>query len=515
MLPHGKTTKDPSSCFWKGSGSCKMSGRHTCPQRPMKIRHDSKFSRFLFANLAFSAPVAPRNNAFAVLDNDDPILTAIILQNKVFLRGFLGYHIVPGKISSTNVTSVDFYPTLSGEHLVLQPNLGLINGNVTSMELDMEAANGIIHSIDDVLTPESIQDMMRLKGDFQSFLALIDNAGLDYSGQNGDSSTISTIFAPTDHSLSGLLMDWPWDPLAPQNAYLARTLVQHLVVRGSRTANKFRDGQVMLDSKGYNRTFAQEPFAFNGINVTRQDIVGLNGALHIMDEPLAFPSDYWTHNNIVERLESEGEYSTLLTLLNVTGVNEILMDKGPLTLFAPTDRAFVRLFAQETLRNLTDPDNVDLLREVLLCHVLENITASADIKSFYNRTTLPTLLPGGNLTVDPTNSWPLLNGDVRLNPRKLDLLAWNGIVHQVLDVIISTTVNITRPEFNETFSPTAMPVAPEPSSTAPITGGGIPTNGAPSTGTTPSATITSDGSLALVGGLPWLLGVFFLLREIL
>ena len=69
--------------------------------------------------------------------------------------------------------------------------------------------------------------------------------------------------------------------------------------------------------------------------------------------------------NIVQTLADEN-YTTLVKLINVAGLEKILAEGGPFTVFAPTNKAFNALPAatvQALMNNTTE------LRKVLVYHV--------------------------------------------------------------------------------------------------------------------------------------------------
>ena len=112
----------------------------------------------LIDNLEHKGPFtvfAPTDKAFAQLDEatldalfDDPKRMRAVLEN----------HIVASKLSSRDMGSKRESKTVGGEPLQITPQGGTAGIEVSDAHLvipDLEADNGIIHAIDEVLLPHS------------------------------------------------------------------------------------------------------------------------------------------------------------------------------------------------------------------------------------------------------------------------------------------------------------------------------------------------------------------------
>jgi uncharacterized surface protein with fasciclin (FAS1) repeats len=97
---------------------------------------------------------APTDEAFAKL----PAGTVEMLlkpENKDKLVSILTYHVVAGKVMSTDVVEVDSASTVQGQMLMVKVDGGnvMIN-NAKVIMADVKASNGVIHVIDTVLMPK-------------------------------------------------------------------------------------------------------------------------------------------------------------------------------------------------------------------------------------------------------------------------------------------------------------------------------------------------------------------------
>lgn len=94
---------------------------------------------------------APTDEAFAKLPEgtvegllaDIPTLTAI-----------LTYHVVPGKVMSTDLSDGMTAATVNGADLTVDLSDGVKISGATVTAADIEASNGVIHVIDTVLIPQ-------------------------------------------------------------------------------------------------------------------------------------------------------------------------------------------------------------------------------------------------------------------------------------------------------------------------------------------------------------------------
>jgi uncharacterized surface protein with fasciclin (FAS1) repeats len=94
---------------------------------------------------------APNNNAFASLGQDD--LTAL-LANPQSLTDRLEFHVVEGSHMTSDLTDGQTLTTLEGSELEVsvQGDTVSVNG-AEIVEPDLEAGNGVVHIIDDILEP--------------------------------------------------------------------------------------------------------------------------------------------------------------------------------------------------------------------------------------------------------------------------------------------------------------------------------------------------------------------------
>jgi uncharacterized surface protein with fasciclin (FAS1) repeats len=93
---------------------------------------------------------APTDDAFAALPQGT---VQGLLDDPPALARVLTYHVVPGRITSAQITSDSEQKTVEGSVLKIARNGGVAVNDATVIQADVEADNGVIHVIDRVLIP--------------------------------------------------------------------------------------------------------------------------------------------------------------------------------------------------------------------------------------------------------------------------------------------------------------------------------------------------------------------------
>lgn len=97
---------------------------------------------------------APNDAAFAKLPAGT-VENLLKPENKDQLVAILTYHVVPGKIMSSDIAGKKAdVATVQGDGLAVDAMSGVMVNNATVIAADVEASNGVIHVIDTVLLPK-------------------------------------------------------------------------------------------------------------------------------------------------------------------------------------------------------------------------------------------------------------------------------------------------------------------------------------------------------------------------
>ncbi|WPV66140.1 MULTISPECIES: fasciclin domain-containing protein [unclassified Chitinophaga] len=132
-------------------------------------------------------------------------------------------------------------------------------------------------------------------------------------------------------------------------------------------------------------------------------------------------------SNVVEVIVVDRNLTTMSKSIQAAGLDEKLSQKGPFTIFAPTNIAFGKLQAIK-MNDLLKTENKESLITFLNHHVIDGITNYKDLKDNQKLVTTN----GRELTVK------FVSGKVTINNAVLqgrDSIGSNGIVHS-LDTVI-------------------------------------------------------------------------------
>jgi len=95
---------------------------------------------------------APTDEAFGKLPEGT---VESLLENKEKLKNILTYHVVSGKVMSTDVVNMDSATTVNGQKITITVKDGTVMiNNAKVIKADIECSNGVIHVIDTVLLPK-------------------------------------------------------------------------------------------------------------------------------------------------------------------------------------------------------------------------------------------------------------------------------------------------------------------------------------------------------------------------
>ena len=95
---------------------------------------------------------APTDEAFAALPEGT---VEGLLEDPEALAAILTYHVVPGKVMSTDLTNDMAATTVNGAEVTIMTEGGVMVDNANVVSADIEASNGVIHVIDSVILPAS------------------------------------------------------------------------------------------------------------------------------------------------------------------------------------------------------------------------------------------------------------------------------------------------------------------------------------------------------------------------
>lgn len=268
----------------------------------------------------------------------------------------------------------------------------------------------------------NIVETAREAGQFETLLAALDAADLDgaLSGKGP-----FTVFAPTDDAFDKIPKHTLQSLLKPENREQLTAILTYHVVAGEFDAAAVTriDKAETLNGQAVDFRVSDGDVRVDDARVVSADIRSANGVIHVIDRVL-MPSD----KDIVATASSNGSFKTLLAAAEAAGLVETLRGDGPLTVFAPTDRAFERL-PRGTVEALLRPENRDALAQVLTYHVVPGRVRGADAVAARTADSVE----GGEL------AFGIADGRLRVNDARVtanDIETSNGIVHVIDRVLI-------------------------------------------------------------------------------
>ncbi|QGX96964.1 fasciclin domain-containing protein [Roseovarius faecimaris] len=96
---------------------------------------------------------APTDEAFAALP-EGTVESLLLPENKDKLTAILTYHVVPGKVMSSDLSNGMTAATVQGGEVKIMTDGGVTVDGANVVSADVKASNGVIHVIDSVIMPK-------------------------------------------------------------------------------------------------------------------------------------------------------------------------------------------------------------------------------------------------------------------------------------------------------------------------------------------------------------------------
>ncbi len=379
---------------------------------------------------------APTDDAFGNIDSD--VLESLTDEQ---VTTILSYHVLEGAVTSGQIGGQQDAETLLGELLLLQANDGVTINNFSSVvAADIEASNGVIHAIDEVLLPQDIRialgasnilDVAVQTDGYDILVDAIERAGL--------TTTIQflgpfTTFAPSNEVFEAFGVD---NVEALTDEQLADILTYH-VLSGEVFAGDLAPTNTVESVNGDNLfiTADGDEVVINGTtNVVVPDIQATNGVIHAIDG-LLLPDAF---GNVVDNAIKRYELTTLVDLVVQQDLAETLSNpEAEFTVFAPTNDAFDEI--SETLAGLDD----EQVTETLLYHVLGAIVLAGDLEESQR---VETLNDGEEILVEFADGVVTINDNAVV--QVADVEGTNGVIHVIDAVLIPGALGGGAPDEEE------------------------------------------------------------------
>ncbi|MHA7129120.1 fasciclin domain-containing protein [Algoriphagus namhaensis] len=401
---------------------------------------------------------APTNEAFAAAldvfgaaDLNELVVKIGGIDN---LEKVLGFHVVPAVALSGDLQATNSFTTLSGQNITVEKS-----GNAVSVTdalgrtaqvvaADIEISNGVVHVINGMMLPDLMLPNIVEAATAAGLTTLLDAVTAAGLGQTLLDANAITVFAPTNDAFANALDAFD---AANLNQLVARiggienlqaVLGFHVVpavafstdLAATNTFTTLAGEDITVEASGGNVTVTDA--AGNTFNVVAADVAIENGVVHVIDGVLLPTIDL---PNVVEAATA-ANLTVLLDAVTAAGLGQTLLDQEAMTVFAPTNDAFVNLLGAlevGSLQALIDLLGVEAVTKVLGFHVVPATAFSFDLAE--GEQMVPTLA-GEMLTVTRSGNSVTVTDKAgsTYNVIVADVAIENGVVHVIDGVVLPT-----------------------------------------------------------------------------
>jgi transforming growth factor-beta-induced protein len=234
---------------------------------------------------------APTNGAFEALTEAAPDVATNLKTEEWqdHLEDLLYYHALPTVVPSSDITDGLSVTTLNEEDInftVTTTNGGgtstFVNTDAEVVEADIDAINGIIHAIDNVILSSWVSNSIMERAEGTSELSTL----VDLVVQAGLSGTLSeagpyTVFAPTNTAFLGSL----FEDITSLSADQLSSILSYHVVEGIYPDTDLRNGLILTTLQGEKLTFESRGTGkfVNDKRIIIPNILANNGIVHFID----------------------------------------------------------------------------------------------------------------------------------------------------------------------------------------------------------------------------------------
>lgn len=226
------------------------------------------------------------------------------------LRDILSYHVLNGKHRASSLQN-GYYSTLTAANSKDSLHFFLARGNQIELNeraivqsSDIEAKNGLIHSLSNVLLPLSVYGLLEVNPDYSSLEAAIGLADGDLRNVLSNTAVNYTVFAPNNVAFDTIVARTPnvgnlFEFVADLGTGPLANLILYHASAGIVTSEDLQTGNLsMLASDGSGgsleifvnigsdvRLIDLSPTTSDAL-ITTTDLVGTNGVVHLIDAVL-------------------------------------------------------------------------------------------------------------------------------------------------------------------------------------------------------------------------------------
>lgn len=383
---------------------------------------------------------APSDEAFAALD---PATLNTIISTPSLLTSLLQYHVVGAEVFSSDLSNGPVQTLLSGQTVDVSVAGGMVtlNGSSNVTDADIDASNGVIHIIDEVLLPDDFfaQTIVQLAAGDPNLSILVSALSKpelsDLLAAANDPTSDLTVFAPTNAAFEATLAVLGKESIDDIPVELLREIVTYHLVSGAVKSTELTNGDVETLLPGESVTVdLTNGVMINQANVTMADIMAVNGVIHVVDGVL-LPSYVVTSlGTVAEVVLFEKDFTILAAAIRKAELLETIATTQDITVFAPDNAGFIAA-------GITSLDGLEKedLTPILTYHVLGDKVLSSQLPE----SGIAPTLAGGNIYLGYLfNQEVLINGLSYI--KAVDIEKSNGVIHVIDRTLVPPAPNVVE-----------------------------------------------------------------------
>lgn len=285
---------------------------------------------------------APTDAAFAKLPKET-LETLLDPRNKDRLDEVFGFHVLSRSEPPFGLENYSALRMSTGQFLSIDfPNSMIGRAGFTGESI--ACSNGILYLIDSVLVPntDDLFQTLQKDGRFTVFTRAITASRQGKLFQNMHSNY--TTFAPTDEAFAKLPKEFVESLFRPENDERLEDIIKHHITESVRAKGKipgyFSLGvsdvtPVSAFGQQLNFKVTDQGATIDGAGIVETDIPCANGIIHVIDQVIPPAED-----SLLVLLRGEKRFSTLVSLLEATGLDLPVASSSEFTIFAPVNEAW-------------------------------------------------------------------------------------------------------------------------------------------------------------------------------
>lgn len=391
--------------------------------------------------------LAPTNDAFVALLGELGVSKDQLLGDTTLLTKVLTYHVIDGEVKKSDVPLGQPIKPLSGDTLKIEADaaggLSVFDGRGRTASIiatDVPADNAVIHLIDRVILPAD-KNIVQTAQSINDFSILVEAVVAADQANTLSGDGPFTVFAPTNSAFAELLgeLGVTKEALLANTELLTQVLTYH-VVSGEVLKAQVPIGQGITTLQGgsfqvdANLAITDERGRQSTIIAT--DVLASNGVVHVIDKvilpaAMTMPAPTPSAGSIVAVAQGNPDFSILVEAVIAADLADTLVSGGPFTVFAPTNAAFAELLGELHTTKEALLANTELLKAVLLYHVVEGKVEAANVPL---NSAIPTV-GGGTISINDH----FVITDARHRGSQIiatDVQADNGVIHVINKVLL-------------------------------------------------------------------------------